>query len=102
MTLHSTWCARIVSNQQVSNNWYAVIQVNVAGKRGAPVRITSLAYNSSWAALCLTGTKPNLGPYFCEFSPLPPGRYRIVPLGLGVSATITVRNGYEAIIQFER
>ena len=96
------WRARIESNEKVSSNWFGVIRVSVEGKAGLPVRITVITSEPRpWSTTCLTGTKPEYGPYFCEFSPLIPGRYQIAPIGLDASITVIVGRGAVAVVVFE-
>ncbi len=94
------WRARLVSNQRVSSNWFSVIRVSVDGKLNLPVRITSPT--SSWNATCTTGSKPEFGPYYCEFAPIIPGTYTIAPTGLNISTGVTVSGGGVAVILFEK
>jgi hypothetical protein len=55
-----------------------------------------------YRATCLTGTKPEYGPYFCEFAPLIPGRYQLSADGLDVSTMLEVGRGGVAVVLFER
>lgn len=97
------WHAHLVSNQRVSNNWFSVIRVSVEGKLNQPVQITIVTdKTAAWSTICRTGTKPEFGPYFCEFSPLMPATYRITPLGLNSTTSVTVGNGAVAVVVFDK
>jgi hypothetical protein len=68
-----------------------------------PVRITIITDEGSpWSVTCLTGTKPEYGPYFCEFSPLIPAQYIISPEGLDIATTVEVGRGGVAVVIFEQ
>ena len=94
---------RVPVNTTVPGNWFAVIRVSVEGKLNYPVRITIVDDDPKpWTATCLTGTKPEYGPYFCEFAPLIPGEYIIKPEQLDISTNITVVRSGVAVIIFEQ
>jgi hypothetical protein len=98
----STWRVRVPVNTTVPGNWFAVIRVSVEGKAGTPVRITIIDdHEEPWSATCLTGSKPEYGPYFCEFSPLIPAQYIISPEGLDIMATVEVKRSGVAVVIFE-
>jgi hypothetical protein len=98
-----TWHVTIPSNITVPGNWFAVIRVSVAGLARYPVRATLLANGiPQWSTTCLTGAKPEFGPYVCEFAPLVPGQYTIAPEGFAVTTTLTVGRGGVATVIFEK
>jgi hypothetical protein len=99
----SSWHVRIPSNTTSPGNWFAIIRVSVEGQAKLPVWIKILDNNPKpWTTTCLTGSKPEYGPYFCEFSPLIPGQYLIWPEGLGISTLIEVKRSGVAVVIFER
>ena len=58
---------------------FAMVLCSVEGKTGLPVRI----WNEVWDGMeRLTGSKPALGPYYCELAPLAAGRYWLQPRGI--------------------
>lgn len=98
----SNWRVRVPVNTTVSGNWFAVIRVSVEGKVGLPVRITIIDdHEKPWSTTCLTGAKPEYGPYFCEFSPLIPAQYTISPEGLDSVVTVEVKRSGIAVVIFE-
>lgn len=97
------WRVRIPSNTTVPGNWFAVIRVSVEGLVRQPVRLTIVTSDPNpYQTTCLTGSKPEYGPYFCEFAPLVPGQYRLSPDGLGISTTLEVGRSGVAVVIFER
>jgi hypothetical protein len=98
-----TWHVRVPLNTTVPGNWFAVIRVSVEGRLGMPVRITIVDEDEEepWSVTCLTGTKPEYGPYFCEFSPLIPAEYIISPEGLDIATNVVVKRGGVAVVIFE-
>jgi hypothetical protein len=75
----------------------------VEGLLRQPVRLTIVTNDPNpYQTTCLTGTKPEYGPYFCEFAPLIPGQYHLTPEGLGISTTVEVGRGGVAVVIFER
>ncbi|MGQ9668533.1 MAG: carboxypeptidase-like regulatory domain-containing protein, partial [Anaerolineae bacterium] len=58
---------------------FAMVLCAVEGRAGLPVRI----WNDVWEGMeRLTGSKPSLGPYYCELAPLAAGRYWLQPRGI--------------------
>lgn len=101
-TPQPAWHVRVPTNTAIPGNWFAVIRVSVEGELRFPVRITILVNGSpQWSTTCLTGSKPEYGPYFCEFAPLVPGQYLLAPEGLDVETTVEVGRGGVAVVIFE-
>ena len=66
---------------------FGVVRCEVVGQADLPVRL----WTDGWEGVVRrTGTKPEYGPYVCEFAPLGAGRYYVEPEGLGVRAEITL------------
>lgn len=62
-----------------ANLGFAMVLCSVEGRAGLPVRI----WNDVWEGMeRLTGSKPALGPYYCELAPLAAGRYWLQPRGI--------------------
>jgi hypothetical protein len=93
-----TWVGKVVSNSsgQGANGISSVVVVRVLGAKGLPVEIGS----GSWNAVALTGTKPEHGPFACEFGGLWPGTYTVRPQGLGASVELTMDGRGLALIEF--
>ena len=92
------WEGKVVSNSsgQGSNGISSVVVVRVLGAEGLPVEISS----GGWNAVALTGTKPEYGPFACEFGGLWPGTYTVRPQGLGASVELTMDGRGLAIVEF--
>ena len=102
-TAVSGWQVRLSENVTVPGNWFAVIRVSVEDKVGLPVRITIVSDEEDpWSVTCLTGTKPEFGPYFCEFSPLIPAEYIISLDEFDIATTVKMARGGVAVVIFEK
>lgn len=72
---------------------FSAVRVEVNGERDLPVYLS----REDWDGLMQrTGSKPALGEFALEFSPLDPGYYIIEPEGLDVRATVEL-TGLEAV-----
>ena len=93
-----TWVGKVVSNSsgQGANGISSVVVVRVLGAKGLPVEISS----GGWNAVALTGTKPEYGPFACEFGGIWPGTYTVRPQGLGASVELTMDGRGLAIVEF--
>jgi LysM repeat protein len=98
----SVWAARIVTNTNQDHpvpGVGSVLQVSVEGKVGLMVTVSLDGfYHTSMP----TGTKPNVGPYACEFAPLQSGVWTITPQGLGTSFDIFLDGAGLAHVLFYR
>ncbi len=66
---------------------FGVVRCEVKGRIDLPVRI----WTRGWEGIIRrTGSKPEYGPYACEFAPLGGGTYFVEPEGLGVRAQVVV------------
>ena len=66
---------------------FGVVRCEVKGKVNLPVRL----WTHGWGGVVrYTGTKPEYGPYACEFAPLGGGTYFVEPEGLGVRTEVTL------------
>ena len=66
---------------------FGVVRCEVRGRIDLPVRL----WTRGWAGITrTTGSKPEYGPYACEFAPLGAGTYFLEPEGLGVRAQVIV------------
>jgi len=74
-----------------------VLRVSVDGLVGLPVTIRS---SGGWSTTNRTGTKPEYGPYFCEFAPLPADTFTVIPEGLGVSVQVPLWGPGVAVVRF--
>lgn len=98
----ATWRVRVPTNITLPGNWFAVIRVSVDGLLRHPAHLTMVTTGNPYRATCLTGSKPEYGPYFCEFAPLIPGQYQLTADGVDVSTTLEVGRGGVAVVLFER
>jgi hypothetical protein len=102
-TAGSGWQVRVVENVTVPGNCFAVIRVSVKERVGMPVRITIVSDEEDpWSVTCRTGTKPEYGPYFCEFSPLIPAEYIISLDEFNITTTVKMARGGVAVVIFEQ
>ncbi len=98
-----TWRVRVPTNVTIPGNWFAVIRVSVEGMLKHPVHLTMVTNDPNpYRATCLTGAKPEYGPYYCEFAPLIPAKYQLSADGVDVSTTLEVGRGGVAVVIFER
>lgn len=66
---------------------FGIVRCEVEGMTNLPVRI----WTEGWSGITrLTGSKPEYGPFACEFAPLGSGTYMVTPEGLGVQAQVRV------------
>jgi len=93
-----TWVGKVVSNSsgQGANGISSVVVVRVPGAKGLSVEISS----DGWNAIALIGTKPEYGPFACEFGGLWPGTYTVRLQGLGASVELTMDGQGLAIVEF--
>lgn len=90
------WRGRIVG-QTEGRGFMGGLVVHVAGIAGLPVEIST---EGGWSATAVTGSKPEYGPFACEFAGLSPDSYYITPQGLGVSLWITLKEGEIVTVEF--
>jgi LysM repeat protein len=96
------WAARIVSNtnqKQPVPGTGSVLQVAVEDKVGLQVRLNLGEY---YETSMLTGSKPEAGPYACEFAPLQAGTWTITPQELNASFEIYLDGAGTAQVEFYR
>ncbi|MGD2207585.1 MAG: LysM peptidoglycan-binding domain-containing protein, partial [Anaerolineae bacterium] len=96
------WAVRVVSNTNQDHpvpGPGSVLQVSVKGKTDLPVKLTlGEFYETSMP----TGSKPEVGPYACEFAPLQAGTWTVTPKDLGISHDIYLDGSGLAHIEFYR
>jgi hypothetical protein len=95
------WLGRVVSNS--SQPWpgrslFSAIAVQVAGRSG---QVVSLRAKDGWETFCDTGTKPEYGPYACEFGGLWPGVYTLSPVGIPAQVSLYMDGVGFAEVAFE-
>ena len=101
-TAAAGWRVRVAENITYPGNWFAVIRVSVEERVAMPVRITIVSDEEDpWSVTCNTGTKPEFGPYFCEFSPLIPAEYIISLDEFDIATTVEMARGGVAVVIFE-
>ncbi len=94
------WAARIVSNTNQDHPMPgsgSILQVSVEGKAGLEVKINLGQY---YETSMPTGTKPEVGPYACEFAPLQAGTWTITPEGLNTHFDIYLDGAGKAHVEF--
>ncbi|NOZ05860.1 MAG: hypothetical protein GXP41_05845 [Chloroflexi bacterium] len=98
----SSWAVAITENTSGSvptNASRSIIVVSVIDQPALPVRL----FTSYWTGTVnRTGTKPEYGPFACEFAPLQAGEYTIEPEGLGIRRTVWVDGIGRAQLEFRR
>ncbi len=98
-TQPGAWVGRELSPIKIAG-WSSVVRVWVIGEYGLPVTIASA--DDGWSTVNFVGSKPEYGADALEFAPLGPGRYIIIPRGLGVSVTVSLSPGEIAQVRFEQ
>lgn len=92
------WEAVLITNTVGTGPCY--LDVNVVGKSNWPVVVATP--EGSWISdPKLTGTKPELGPYYVEFAHACTGIWRVIPLGLNTYADVQLKGGH-ATIEFHQ
>lgn len=98
----SNWVAAITENTSTStptNAGHSLVIVSVVDQPAQPVRL----YTPYWSgATNRTGTKPEYGPFACEFGPLQAGTYTVEPEGLGIRRDVWVDGSGRAQLEFRR
>ena len=74
-----------------------IIVVRVLNYGGVPVHIHA---GGGWSDVCITGSKPELGPDACSFGGLWAGTYFLKPEGSDVEAEVEMDGIGTAEIQF--
>ncbi|MGQ9626846.1 MAG: DUF5107 domain-containing protein [Anaerolineae bacterium] len=94
------WAAQVIQNttDPKARPNPIILLVTVDGLAGTPIRV----YAGSWSTINYTGTKPEYGPYFCEFSPMPRGPVLVVAEKLNVSLEVVLHGPGVAIVRFYR
>ncbi len=78
---------------------FGIVRCEVQGLADLPVRL----WADGWpGTVRKTGSKPEYGPYACEFAPLGSGKYYLEPQGLGVRATVHVDGHRVVWVRFRR
>jgi hypothetical protein len=93
------WVGRELNPITISG-WSSVARVWVRGQYGLPVTIASA--DDGWSTVNYVGSKPEYGADALEFAPLGPGRYIIMPQGLGASVVVSLAPGEIAQVLFEQ
>jgi hypothetical protein len=93
------WVGRELSPITISG-WSSVVRVWVRGQYGLPVTIASA--DDGWSTVNYVGSKPEYGADALEFAPLGPGRYIIMPQGLGTSVVVSLAPGQIAQVIFQQ
>ncbi|MFN8455820.1 MAG: hypothetical protein U0401_14330 [Anaerolineae bacterium] len=93
-----TWQGTVTAEKFGIGANFARLLVQVAGRSGQPVRLSTLAQVINTAN---TGQKPTeLGPDVVEFTALTPGTYIIEPLGLNPRFDVTLKGNTETRVEF--
>ncbi|MCL4300925.1 MAG: hypothetical protein KJ077_34650 [Anaerolineae bacterium] len=93
------WEGRLVSETRSSGTPFARLLVQVVGRSGQGVRLSTLAQVINSAN---TGQKPaELGPDVVEFAGLSPGKYIIEPEGLNVRFDVELKPNTETWVEFQ-
>ncbi len=95
------WQGRVVSNEVVAGPYTrfpSVLRVSVGGTKGQAVKVTEAI--SGWYTVGLSGTKPEYGPFTCEFAPLNEATYIVSLPGLDTSLSIDIKPNSLAYVEF--
>jgi LysM repeat protein len=96
------WAVRVVTDTNEDEPVIgvgSVLQVSVEGKVGLSVTIS---LDGFYETTMPTGSKPEVGPYACEFAPLQSGVWTITPEGLGTDFKIFLDGAGWAHVLFYR
>ena len=92
------WEGRLVAETRSSGNPYARLLIQVVGRSGQAVRLSTLDQVINTAN---TGQKPDeLGPDGVEFAGLTPGKYILEPVGLNVRFDVELKPNTETRVEF--
>jgi hypothetical protein len=92
------WEGRLVAETPSSGNPFARLLIQVVGRTGQAVRLSTLAQIINTAN---TGQKPSeLGPDVVEFAGLTPGKYILEPVGLNVRLDVELKPNTEVRVEF--
>ncbi len=92
------WAGQLVSETKGSGVPFSRLLVQVAGRNGQAVQLSTVAQVINMAH---TGQKPEeLGPNTVEFTGLTPGRYIIEPLGLNAAIGVDLKPNIETRVEF--
>jgi len=98
----TNWTVAITKNTSgtvPTNAGRSVIIVSVIDRPALTVRI----YTADWSGTTnRTGTKPEYGPFACEFAPLRAGTYTVEPEGLGIRRSVWVDGVGTARVEFRQ
>ena len=76
---------------------FGIVRCEVWGQENLPVHL----WTTGWEGIVqTTGSKPEYGPYACEFAPLGSGTYFVEPKGLGVQARVQVDGRHVVWVRF--
>ena len=89
--LSSQWVAEVSATGSMPG--FSAVRVEVVGKKGLPVYLSKADWDGMNGE---SGSRPDLGEFALEFSPLEPGYYIIEPDGLDVRADVHL-TGLEAV-----
>jgi len=78
---------------------FGLVRCSVEGLLNLPVHL----WTDGWSGLVrMTGSKPEYGPYACEFAPLGEGHYYVEPEGLEIRADIDVNSSRVVWLEFRK
>jgi hypothetical protein len=93
------WLGRLASNTLgVTEGNGSIFRVTVAGLAGIPIELRA----GEQVITALSGSKPEYGPYFAEFAPLPAGVWQVSVPSLGVSLPVVADSYNLAVIEFSQ
>jgi hypothetical protein len=97
-TTAMVWEGRLISDISELSLGGTIIRVSIQGVKGLPIEVS--ATTGGWTTSLLSGSKPELGPYYAEFAGLMPGRYIIAPQGLGATVTVEADGSDIIVVEF--
>ncbi len=92
------WEGRLISDVSGLTVGGTIIRVSVRGVQGLPIEVSSA--HGGWSTSLVSGSKPELGPYWAEFAGLMAGRYVIAPQGTGASITVEADGTDIIVVEF--
>jgi hypothetical protein len=95
-TATGSWSGRVISHTLGVGDTGSII-VSVPGLKGLPVEVKSV---DGWSVFAVTDSRQGYSMFISRFDHLTPGRYQVIPQGLGTWIDLPVAKGTETWMEF--